>query len=201
MAFELSPLPSAADALAPYMSAQHVQIHHGKHHAKYVETLNTLVEGKPEANQSLEEIIVNSVGKDDKAKIFNNAAQIWNHDFFWLSMKPQGGGSIPTALEQRIIADFGSVDDFKAKFVETGVAQFGSGWVWLVVDSSGKLALEKTGNADLPLAHGKHALFTCDVWEHAYYLDFQNRRPDFLKNFIDHLVNWEFAAERLTQAK
>lgn len=198
MPFELAPLPYAKDALVPYMSAQHLEIHHGKHHATYVTNLNNLTKDKPEAAQSLEAIITASAGQADKAGLFNNAAQIWNHDFFWKSMKPQGGGAMPGALEKKIVEDFGSLDAFREAFVQGGLTQFGSGWVWLVLDG-GKLKVTKTGNADLPLTHQQHALLTCDVWEHAYYLDYQNRRADFLKAFLDRLVNWEFAAERLAQ--
>ncbi len=198
MPFELAPLPYAKDALAPYMSAQHLEIHHGKHHATYVTNLNNLTKDKPEAGQSLEAVVVASAGQADKAGLFNNAAQVWNHDFFWRSMKPQGGGAMPGVLEKKVVADFGSLDAFKEAFVQGGLTQFGSGWVWLVLED-GKLKIAKTGNADLPLVHKQHALLTCDVWEHAYYLDYQNRRADFLKAFLDHLVNWEFAAERLAQ--
>ncbi len=199
MAFELAPLPYAKDALVPYMSAQHLDIHHGKHHQTYVTNLNNLVKDKPEAAMSLEAIIKDSAGKADKAGLFNNSAQIWNHDFFWASLKPQGGGAMPSELEKKIVEDFGSVDAFSEAFVQGGLTQFGSGWVWLVSEG-GKLKITKTSNADLPLVHGQHALLTCDVWEHAYYLDYQNRRADFLKAFLQNMANWEFAAERLTAA-
>lgn len=199
MAFELAPLPYAKDALVPYMSAQHLDIHHGKHHQTYVTNLNNLMKDKPEAAMSLEAIIKDSAGKADKAGLFNNSAQIWNHDFFWASLKPQGGGAMPSELEKKIVEDFGSVDAFSEAFVQGGLTQFGSGWVWLVSEG-GKLKITKTSNADLPLVHGQHALLTCDVWEHAYYLDYQNRRADFLKAFLQNMANWDFAAERLAAA-
>lgn len=199
MAFELAPLPYAKDALVPYMSALHLEIHHDKHHQAYVTNLNNLVKDKPEAAMSLEAIIKDSAGKADKAGLFNNSAQVWNHDFFWASLKPQGGGAMPSELEKKIVEDFGSVDAFSEAFVQGGLTQFGSGWVWLVSEG-GKLKITKTSNADLPLVHGQHALLTCDVWEHAYYLDYQNRRADFLKVFLQNMANWEFAAQRLTAA-
>lgn len=199
MAFELPALPFAPNALEPVMTAKQLDFHYGKHHQAYVTNLNKIVTEQPDlAGKSLEELIQLSAGKPDKAPIFNNAAQHWNHTFFWNSLKPQGGGAIPSELEKRITTDFGSVQAFKDHFVQTGVSQFGSGWVWLVVDG-GKLKIVKTGNADLPLVHGQQALITCDVWEHAYYLDYQNKRPDFLKAFLESLVNWEFAAKNLAQ--
>ncbi len=199
MPFELAPLPYAKDALQPYMSALHLEIHHGKHHQTYVTNLNNLTKDKPEAALSLEQIIKDSAGKADKTPLFNNAAQIWNHDFFWNSMKPNGGGAMPGELEKKIAEDFGSIDAFKEAFTQAGLTQFGSGWTWLVLDN-GKLKVTKTGNADLPLTQGQTALLTCDVWEHAYYLDYQNRRADFLKAFLANMANWEFAAQRLTAA-
>ena len=198
MAFDLHPLPYAADALAPYMSARHVEIHYGKHHATYVKNLNELTHGSPLEALSLEALIKESAGKPEKAGLFNNSAQVWNHDFFWQSMKPHGGGTMPAGLEKKIIEDFGSVEAFREAFIKGGTTQFGSGWVWLVLNpANGKLEIVKTGNADTPLVHGLTPLLTCDVWEHAYYLDYENRRVDFLKVFLDHLVNWEFAASRL----
>lgn len=199
MAFELAPLPFAKDALAPYMSVQHLEIHHGKHHQTYVTNLNNLTKDKPEAAMSLEAIIKASAGQADKAGLFNNSAQVWNHDFFWKSLKPNGGGKLPGTLEKKVVEDFGSVDAFKEAFVQAGLTQFGSGWAWLVLDG-GKLKVSKTGNADLPLVHGLTPLLTCDVWEHAYYLDYQNRRADFLKAFLDNMANWEFAEAELAKA-
>lgn len=196
MPFELAPLPFAKDALVPYMSVQHLEIHHGKHHQTYVTNLNNLTKDKPEAALSLEQIIRESASKPDKVGLFNNSAQIWNHDFFWQSLAPKGGGAMPGTLEAKVREDFGSIDAFKEAFVQAGLTQFGSGWAWLVLDG-GKLKITKTGNADLPLTQGQTALLTCDVWEHAYYLDYQNRRADFLKAFLENMANWEFAAQRL----
>jgi Fe-Mn family superoxide dismutase len=199
MAFELPPLPYQRNALEPVMSERTFSFHYDKHHQAYVTKLNELIKGKPEETMALEEIIQKHHSEPMKEDaIFNNAAQVWNHSFFWNSMKKGGGKNIPPELEKRIVSDFGSVEKFKEDFVAAGVGQFGSGWAWLVEDN-GKLAILKTPNAHLPLAHGKKALFTCDVWEHAYYLDYQNRRPDFLKAFLNDLVNWEFAARNLSQ--
>lgn len=200
MTFELPPLPYAPTALEPHMTAKQFEFHHGKHHQAYVTKLNELVAADATLQgKSLEELIKLSAGNADKAVLFNNAAQHWNHSFFWNCMKPNGGGAIPAEVEKRIVADFGSVDAFKEEFVKIGVGQFGSGWAWLVVEG-GKLKLTKTGNADLPMAHNQTALLTCDVWEHAYYIDYQNRRPDFLKTFLASLINWDFVAENLSKA-
>ncbi|GER00127.1 superoxide dismutase [Iodidimonas gelatinilytica] len=195
--FELPKLPYAKDALEPHMSAQTLEFHHGKHHAKYVEVANDLIKGTDKEGQSLESLIVSSFGKD--AKLFNNVGQIFNHNEFWKCMSPNGGGAIPAALEAKIVDAFGSVDAFKEKFVAEGGAQFGSGWVWLVL-KDGKLEIMKTANAESPLVHGATPLLVADVWEHAYYLDYQNRRPDFLKTFIEKLVNWDYVAENLAKA-
>ncbi len=196
MAFELPPLPYSRDALAPAISEKTMGFHYDKHHQAYVTNLNNLVKGKPEESMKLEAIITAAQGDPAKAGLFNNAGQVWNHTFFWNSMKKGGGGSIPPELEKRLVSDFGSVDGFKDEFVQAGTTQFGSGWAWLV-EEGGRLKTVKTANADLPLAHGQKALLTCDVWEHAYYLDYQNRRPDFLKAFLAELVNWDFAAKNL----
>jgi len=189
MAFELPPLPYAQDALEPHCSAKTLSFHHGKHHQAYVSKTNELIEGTEHANKSLEEIIKSSSGT-----LFNQAAQVWNHTFFWNCMKPGGGGKPGGALASAIDKSFGSYDKFKEEFKTKGVGQFGSGWVWLVKDGS-DLKVVSTGNADTPLAKGQTAILTCDVWEHAYYLDYQNRRPDFIQAFLDHLVNWDFAAK------
>lgn len=200
MAFELPPLPYPADALeSGNMSAQTFSFHHDKHHAAYVTNLNKLIEGTDLANKSLEEIVKASFGDASKAGIFNNAAQVWNHTFFWNSLKPGGGGAPSGALADKINADFGSFDKFKEEFKNAATTQFGSGWAWLVLDN-GTLKVTKTPNAENPLVHGQTPLLTLDVWEHAYYLDFQNRRPDFIQNFLDHLVNWDFVAENLAKA-
>jgi len=199
MAFELPPLPFAKDALEPHMSAQTLEFHHGKHHQAYVTNLNNLVKDTPLAASSLEDIVKSTAGDDTKAGIYNNAAQIWNHTFFWRSLKPQGGGAPTGDLAAAIDAAFGSFDKFKEEFKQAAVTQFGSGWAWLVLDQ-GKLKIVKTPNAVSPLSQGQTALLTVDVWEHAYYLDFQNRRPDFVQTFLDKLANWDFAAKNFAAA-
>lgn len=200
MAFELPALPYAKDALEPHMSANTFSFHHEKHHNTYVVNLNGLVEGTDLEGKSLEDIVAATAGNADKAGVFNNAAQVWNHTFFWHSMKPNGGGAPTGDLAAKIDADFGSFDAFKDAFKAAGATQFGSGWAWLVVGDGGKLEVVKTPNAETPLTQGKTPLLTCDVWEHAYYLDYQNRRPDFLASFLDNLANWDFAAENLANA-
>jgi Fe-Mn family superoxide dismutase len=199
MAFELPPLPYSKDALEPHMSARTLDFHHGKHHQAYVTALNNLIRDTPLAQKSLEEIIHATAKDEAKATTFNNAAQVWNHTFFWHSMKPKGGGMPKGDVARRIDEAFGSFDKFKEEFKQAGATQFGSGWAWLILDG-GKLKIAKTPNAVNPLSQGKTALLTCDVWEHAYYLDFQNRRPDFVQGFLDNLVNWDFVAENLTKA-
>jgi Fe-Mn family superoxide dismutase len=193
---ELPALPFAQNALEPHISARTLEFHHGKHHAAYVANTNNLIKDGPLAKAPLEEIIKSAAGDASKAGLFNNAAQVWNHTFFWNGMKPKGGGRPSGAVAQKIDAAFGSFDKFCDEFKQAGVTQFGSGWAWLVEDG-GKLAIMKTPNADLPMAHGKKALLTCDVWEHAYYLDYQNRRPDFIQAFLEHLVNWDFVQKNL----
>ena len=193
MAFELPPLPYAKDALAPHISAETLEYHHGKHHAAYVTNLNKLIEGKPEANKSLEEIIAAS---EIGTGVFNNAAQVWNHTFYWSSMKPKGGGQPTGDLLAAINRDFGSFEKFKEEFANAGATQFGSGWAWLVLQN-GKLAVTKTPNADLPMKHGQKALLTMDVWEHAYYIDYRNARPKYIETFLSSLANWDFALENL----
>jgi Fe-Mn family superoxide dismutase len=199
MAFELPPLPYDKNALAPHISANTLDFHHGKHHQAYVTNLNNLVKDKPLAGHGLEDIITSTFGKADQIGVFNNAAQVWNHTFFWHCMKPGGGGAPSGEVAAAIDASFGSMDKFKEEFKTACVTQFGSGWGWLVADG-GKLAVMKTPNAENPMAHGKTALLTCDVWEHAYYLDYQNRRPDFVQAFMDSLINWDFVAENLKKA-
>lgn len=196
MAFTLPDLPYARDALAPHMSCQTLELHHGKHHQAYVNTLSSLIEGTAMAALELEDIIRASFGQPDKQAIFNNAGQHWNHTLFWPSMKADGGGAIPAELEKQLISDFGSVDSFKEKFIQAGLAQFGSGWVWLVAGDE-RMEVTRTPNGENPLVRGQQPLLGCDVWEHAYYLDFQNRRVDYLKTFLEHLVNWEAVAHRL----
>jgi superoxide dismutase, Fe-Mn family len=197
MAFTLPDLPYAKDALAPHISSETLDFHHGKHHAAYVKNLNGMVEGTDLASKSLEDVIRATAGVADKAGVFNNAAQIWNHTFYWQSMRPNGGGAPTGPLAEMIDRDFGSFDAFKDAFAKAGATQFGSGWAWLVY-ANGKLEVRKTLNAETPLTEaGVTPLLTMDVWEHAYYLDFQNRRPDYISTFLDHLVNWEFASENL----
>ena len=200
MAFELPALPYEKNALEPHMSANTFDFHHGKHHNTYVVNLNKLLEGSPLEGKSLEDIITATAGDASKAGMFNNAAQVWNHTFFWNSMSPNGGGAPTGDFAAKIDEAFGSLDGFKEKFKEAGATQFGSGWAWLVVGDGGKLEIVKTPNAENPMTQGKTPLLTCDVWEHAYYLDYQNRRPDFLAAFLDNLVNWDFAAENLANA-
>jgi Fe-Mn family superoxide dismutase len=200
MAFELPDLPYPRDALQPYMSAETLEYHHGKHHNTYVTTLNNLIKDTDLASSDLESIVKASFGDSSKQPIFNNAGQAWNHNHFWKWMKPNGGGPIPGEIESKLAEDFGSVDAFKEQFVQAGVGQFGSGWCWLILDN-GKFSTFKTPNAENPLAHGKTALLGCDVWEHSYYLDYRNRRPDYLKAFLDNLVNWEYVAELYAAAK
>ena len=199
MAFELPPLPYPKNALEPYTSARTLEFHHGKHHQAYVTTLNGLVEGTPLERMPLEELIRSTYKDESKTKVFNNAAQVWNHTFFWNSMKPHGGGAPSGDVAQAITRDCGGLDKFKDQFKAAAVGQFGSGWAWLVADG-GKLRITATPNAVNPLAEGQTALVTCDVWEHAYYLDYQNRRADFVQVFLDHLINWDFAAQNLAKA-
>jgi len=193
---ELPALPYAENALDPHISARTLEVHHGKHHATYVTNANNMIKDTDLADKSLEDIVRAAAGDAEKAGLFNNAAQVWNHTFFWNSMSPAGGGAPSGDLAGRIDADFGSYDAFCEAFIQAAVTQFGSGWAWLI-EENGKLAVTKTANADTPLAHGQKALLTVDVWEHAYYLDWQNRRPDFVKCYLDNLVNWEFAESNL----
>ena len=199
MAFELPNLPYAQNALEPHISVNTLSFHHGKHHAGYVNNLNNLIKDTDLADKSLEEIVKATAGDASKVGIFNNAAQVWNHTFYWHSMKPNGGGAPTGALAEKINADFGSLDNFKQQFKAAGTGQFGSGWAWLVLEN-GTLKVTKTLNAENPLHQGQIPLLTMDVWEHAYYLDYQNRRPDYAQTFLDHLVNWDFAAENYAKA-
>ena len=196
MAFELPPLPYAPNALEPHMSANTFSFHHAKHHQAYVTNLNNLIKDTPLADKSLEEIILATAADSAKVGVFNNAAQVWNHTFFWNCMKPAGGGAPSGELAKKIDATFGGLPKFKEEFKAAAVGQFGSGWAWLVLDGS-DLKIVKTGNAGTPMTSGQKALLTVDVWEHAYYLDYQNRRPDFVQTFLDHLVNWDYAAQNL----
>lgn len=196
MTFKLPELPYARDALAPHISENTINFHYGKHHQAYVTNLNKLVEGSDLASKTLEEVIKISAGDKAKTAIFNNAAQVWNHTFYWHSMKPNGGGKPNDQLLKKIDADFGSYEGFVNEFKNAGASQFGSGWAWLVVDN-GKLKVTKTTNAETPLTSPAKALMTMDVWEHAYYLDYQNARPNYIDTFLNHLVNWDFVAKNL----
>ncbi len=198
MPFELPALPFAENALEPHVSARTLGFHHGKHHQTYVTNLNNLTEGSPLASATLEDVIRETAGDASRAGVFNNGAQVWNHGFYWQSLTPGGGGAPRGELAERLEDGFGSLDAFRSAFKEAAVTQFGSGWAWLVAEN-GALKVTKTGNADTPLAHGQTPLITCDVWEHAYYLDYQNRRPDYVDAFLDNLVNWDFASENLTR--
>jgi len=199
MAHTLPALPYALDALEPHISSSTLEFHYGKHHNAYVTNLNKAIEGTDLDGKSLEEVISAVAGDASKAGVFNNAAQVWNHSFYWQCMKPGGGGQPSGDLLEKINADFGSYDAFVEQFKAAGATQFGSGWAWLVLDN-GSLKITKTANADLPLAHGQKALLTMDVWEHAYYLDYQNRRPDYISTYLDKLVNWDFVAANLAAA-
>lgn len=196
--FTLPPLPYEEDALAPTISGKTMNYHYGKHHKAYVDKLNELVTGTAFAEMTLEEIVTATFEDPLKREIFNNAAQAWNHTFFWTCLSPRGGkpgGEMLRAMER----DFGGLDAFKEEFAKQGVAQFGSGWVWLVANGD-KLSIEKTPDAVTPMAEGTRCLLTIDVWEHAYYLDYQNKRPDFLKAVIDKLLNWDFATQNFERA-
>jgi Fe-Mn family superoxide dismutase len=192
MNFEVAPLPYAKDALAPVMSPETFDYHYEKHHKTYMTKLKGLIEGKPEASKTLEEVVKSSSGG-----VFNNAAQVWNHTFFWESLKPGGGGAPKGGeLADLITRDFGGWDKFREAFKTEGMGRFGSGWVWLVLDG-GKGKIVTTPNAETPLTTSAKPLITCDVWEHAYYIDYRNKRDGFLEAFCDKLVNWEFAAKNL----
>lgn len=201
MTYELPPLPYSYDALEPHMSAQTLEFHHDKHHAKYVNQYNKLVQDAGMADRSIEEVIQATYNDSSKTGLFNNAAQAWNHTFFWNCMSPNSSGAPSGALADKIAEDFGSVDTFKQEFKQAGSTQFGSGWAWLVLDNNGKLKVTKTPNAINPIALGETPLLTCDVWEHAYYLDYQNRKPDFIDTFLNNLVNWEFVAQQMESAR
>jgi superoxide dismutase, Fe-Mn family len=199
MAYELPPLPYAYDALEPYISKSTLEFHHDKHHAAYVSKYNDAVKGTDHDNQPIEAVIKTIAGDASMQGVFNNAAQAWNHTFYWNSIKPGGGGTPSGDLAQKIEADFGSFEKFAEAFKTAGATQFGSGWAWLVLDG-GTLKVTKTLNADNPLTAGQVPLLTMDVWEHAYYLDYQNKRPDYIETFLTKLVNWDFAASNLIAA-
>jgi len=190
----LAPLPYAENALEPIITAKTLSFHYGKHHKGYIDNLNKLIAGTEYAGLSLEKVITSTAGKPEKIAIFNNAAQAWNHTFYWNSLKPNGGSEPPAALKQKIEASFGSVDACKKEFASAAVSQFGSGWAWLVIES-GVLKVVKTANAEIPMTMGFTPILTIDVWEHAYYLDYQNRRADYVNAVLDRLINWEFALQ------
>jgi superoxide dismutase, Fe-Mn family len=195
--FALPPLPYPEDALAPVISSNTIGFHYGKHHKAYVDNLNRLIAGTDLADKSLEQIVKATAADPGRPAIFNNAAQDWNHTFYWNSMRPNGGGMPAGAIADRIKDSFADYAKFREEFVNAAVSQFGSGWAWLVQGNDKKLQVVKTANADTPMARGAACLLTCDVWEHAYYLDYQNRRPDYVNAWLDQLVNWEFASRQL----
>jgi len=195
----LPPLPWAENALEPVISAKTISFHYGKHHKTYVDNANKQIAGTELADLPLEDIVRAAAGKADRVGVFNNAAQAWNHDFFWKSLRPKGGGEPPSALKAKMDAAFGSVDACKKELSNAAVQQFGSGWAWLVLEGD-KLKVIKTGNADTPIAQNLKPLLTIDVWEHAYYLDYQNKRADYVNALIDKIANWEFAAQNLAKA-
>ena len=196
MTFELPKLDYSNKALSPIMSEETLDLHHGKHHQTYIDKLNGFIKDTDMAEMSLEEIISKSSTDKSMIGIFNNASQHWNHNLFWKCMKPNGGGSIPPNLEKRLISDFGSVEEFKNKFKEAGVNQFGSGWCWLSIDN-GKLVVTKTANAANPLIENMKPILGCDVWEHSYYIDYRNKRPEYLDKFINNLINWDYVESLL----
>ncbi len=196
MSFELPKLDYANNALSPIMSEETLDLHHGKHHQTYITNLNNFIKDTDMADKSLENIILDSSKDKAKAGIFNNASQHWNHNLFWKCMKPNGGGKIPPKLEKRIVDDLGSVEQFKKDFIQAGTTQFGSGWCWLSI-SNGKLVVTKTANAANPLIENMKPILGCDVWEHSYYIDYKNRRPEYLNNFVEKLINWEYVESLL----
>jgi Fe-Mn family superoxide dismutase len=201
MAFELKPLPFPKESLGPTMSASTLEHHHEKHHAAYVKKLNELIAGTKYASMELEAIVrASAKGEGKDKKIFNNAAQVWNHDFFWESIAPNGGGTPPDPVLKRLVSSFGSHENFRDRFVEASVDHFGSGWAWLVA-KDGKLDIVTTHDASNPLTTNQQALWTCDLWEHAYYLDYQQERATFVKAVIENLANWQFVGKRLVESE
>ena len=196
MNFELPKLDYSNSGLSPIMSEETLDLHHGKHHQTYITNLNNFVKDTDLAKVSLEDIIKKTSKDHSKVGIFNNASQHWNHILFWKCMKPNGGGKMPGKLEKKIVEDFGSVDQFKKDFIQAGVTQFGSGWAWLSI-KEGKLIISKTANAANPIINGMKPILGCDVWEHSYYVDYRNRRPEYLNAFYDKLINWEFVSSQL----
>ena len=196
MTFKLPTLDYSKSSLAPIMSEETLDLHHGKHHQTYITNLNKFIEGSDMSQMTLEEIIIHSSKDKSKSGLFNNASQHWNHMLFWKCMKPGGGGPMPKKLKDRIVSDFGSVEEFKKQFIQAGITQFGSGWCWLSIDN-GKLVVIKTPNAENTLVHNMKPILACDLWEHSYYVDYKNRRPEYLENFYEKLINWEFVESNL----
>ena len=196
MSFELPKLDYSKSSLSPIMSEETLDLHHGKHHQTYITNLNNFIKDTDMLNMSLEEIITSSSKDKSKKAIFNNASQHWNHIMFWKCMKPNGGGEMPEKLKKRIEKDFGSTDEFKKQFTQAGITQFGSGWCWLSINN-GKLVVSKTPNAENTLIQNMKPILGCDVWEHSYYVDYKNRRPEYLENFYEKLINWEFVESQL----
>ena len=196
MLFELPKLDYSKSALAPIMSEETLDLHHGKHHQTYITNLNNFIKDTDMSKMSLEEIITSSSKDKSKIGIFNNASQHWNHIMFWKCMKPNGGGAMPEKLKKRIEADFGSTDEFKKQFIQAGITQFGSGWCWLSLNND-KLVVTKTANAANPLIDNIKPILGCDVWEHSYYIDYRNRRPEYLDKFVENLIDWEFVESLL----
>jgi len=191
MSFKLPQLDYTKDALSPIMSEETLDLHHGKHHQTYIDKLNGFIKDTDMSNISLEEIILRSSKDKSMSALFNNASQHWNHNLFWKCMKPKGGGKMPSRLEKKIVSDFGNIDEFKKQFKDAGITQFGSGWCWLSLNND-KLVVTKTANAANPLIDQMKPILGCDVWEHSYYIDYRNRRPEYLDRFMDSLVNWEY---------
>ena len=196
MIFELPKLDYSKDALAPIMSEETLDLHHGKLHQTYITNLNNFIKDTDMSKMTLEEIILNSAKDKTKTGIFNNASQHWNHLLFWKCMKPNGGGIMPSKLKKMIIRDFGSIEEFKNQFIQAGITQFGSGWCWLSIDNR-KLVVNKTPNAENTLIHNMKPILGCDLWEHSYYVDYKNRRPEYLENFFEKLINWEFVESNI----
>ena len=191
MSFKLPQLDYTKDALSPIMSEETLDLHHGKHHQTYIDKLNGFIKDTDMSNISLEEIILRSSKEKSMSALFNNASQHWNHNLFWKCMKPKGGGKMPSRLEKKIVSDFGNIDEFKKQFKDAGITQFGSGWCWLSLNND-RLVVSKTANAANPLIEQMKPILGCDVWEHSYYIDYRNRRPEYLDRFMDSLVNWEY---------
>ena len=200
MAYTQPELPYAENALEPHISANTIGFHYGKHHATYIKKYNDMVAGTPYNGQSIEDVIIATANDPEKTGLFNNGAQAWNHSFYWNSLSPNGGGKPSGQIAGKIETDFGSYDTFKSELANAAATQFGSGWAWLVLDN-GQLKVVKTANAQTPLTNAMYPILTIDVWEHAYYLDYQNRRPDYVAAMIDELLNWEFASQNFLNAQ